>query len=107
MSYGSSALISHVIVFSLVYYEDSGLYEALVAAYGRLGKVEDAFSTFHLYEKAFPDSISLRTFTGLLMACRAARTPSRVAEIDTGMKRRQIQPDEVFSNLRAQLNSVS
>lgn len=85
------------------WFPDEATYEALIAGYGRLGRLEDSFKYFYLFKELYPRSVSIRTFTGLLLACRETRNTSKLNDIEKEMKRDRIQPDNLFTKIRAEL----
>eukprot|EP01122_Echinamoeba_exundans_P000857 TRINITY_DN1079_c0_g1_i4.p1 TRINITY_DN1079_c0_g1~~TRINITY_DN1079_c0_g1_i4.p1 ORF type:complete len:405 (-),score=50.92 TRINITY_DN1079_c0_g1_i4:179-1393(-) len=82
---------------------DDATYEALIAAYGRLGAVDLSFRTYRVFKAERPKSLSIRTFTGLLLACRQSSRLDLLKAIEEDMRLSRVEPDGIFLKIRGEL----
>lgn len=81
----------------LIYsFADTASFEALIMAYGKTGRINEAFDIFSQMKQANPTGVSVRAYTGLLVACRECREVSRIKDVKEDMELNKIIPDDVF-----------
>jgi hypothetical protein len=68
-----------------------------------LGLVDLSFTTYRLFKSERPKSISIRTFTGLLLACRQKSNLDLLQAIEADMRLAGVEPDGIFLKIRGEL----